>query len=152
MYCKQDISDIVGTANESILERNRKPTDVVCLVTFGLFLVVLVCNHLINRSSLFKCYYHTECISSTWLFYSKFALLGYCMHYGNIYRILNGYDNCGNVCGRINVFDCVNSTGCHGMDMTQHKYLRVQSWGSDSTENIQVNRICVENCNNYSGL
>lgn len=76
------------------------------------------------------------------------------MFHGNIYRILNGYDNCGNICGRINVFAEVDNSGCHGMDMTTHKYLRVQSWGVDAIESdyVQVNRICVENCSNYSGL
>lgn len=76
------------------------------------------------------------------------------MFYGNIYRILNGYDNCGNICGRINVFAEVDNSACHGMDMTKHKYLRVQSWGIDAIESgyVQVNRICVENCSNYSGL
>lgn len=80
------------------------------------------------------------------------ALLGYCMHFGDIYRILNGYDNCGNVCGRDNVFEIKNS-GCHGINMTSHRYLRVQSWGIDTFDsNIQTNRICVESCSNYSEL
>lgn len=75
------------------------------------------------------------------------------MCFGNIYRILNGYDNCGNICGRKNVFATVNGTNCHGMDLTQHKYLRVQSWSLDEIDSdyVQVNRICVENCSNYSG-
>lgn len=75
------------------------------------------------------------------------------MSFGNIYRILNGYDNCGNICGRNNVFSEVNGSNCHGMDMTKHKYLRVQSWSLDEVDSdyIQVNRICVENCSNYSG-
>lgn len=80
--------------------------------------------------------------------------MAYCMSDGNIYRILNGYNNCGNVCGRNNEFAEVNNSGCHGMDMTKHKYLRVQSWNSDSVDTdytIQINRICVENCSNYSG-
>lgn len=76
------------------------------------------------------------------------------MSFGNIYRILNGYDNCGNVCGKNNKFSEFNNSGCHGIDMTEHKYLRVQSWSLDAIENdmVQINRICVENCSNYSGL
>lgn len=76
------------------------------------------------------------------------------MSYGNIYRILNGYDNCGNVCGRNNQFSEPNNSGCHGMDMTKHKYLRVQSFNLDSVDNdytVQINRNCVENCSFYSG-
>lgn len=41
----------------------------------------------------------------------QFVLLGYCMSYGDIYRIVNGYDDCGNVCGRENQFFNEN-TGC----------------------------------------
>lgn len=33
------------------------------------------------------------------------------MSYGDIYRIVNGYDDCGNVCGRENSFTDDNS-GC----------------------------------------
>lgn len=85
--------------------------------------------------------------------HTQFGLLGYCMSNGNIKRILNGYDNCGNVCGQDNVFDDVDNSGCHGMDMTKHKYLRVQSWDLDAVdrEYMHINRICVENCSNYSG-
>lgn len=81
------------------------------------------------------------------------ALLGYCMHFGDIHRILNGYDNCGNVCGRENVFDEIRDTGCHGINMTKHRYLRVQSWNFDGIENgIKTNRICVDSCSDYSEL
>lgn len=75
------------------------------------------------------------------------------MSNGNIHRILNGYDNCGNVCGQNNVFAEVDNTNCHGMDMSKHKYLRVQSWDLDAVdrEYMHINRICVENCSNYSG-
>lgn len=75
------------------------------------------------------------------------------MHFGDIYRILNGYDNCGNVCGRDNVFDEIKNFNCHGINMTKHRYLRVQSWGIDTIEkDIQTNRICVDSCSNYSEL
>lgn len=86
------------------------------------------------------------------------ALLGYCMHFGDIYRILNGYDNCGNVCGRDNTFNGlarpeIEDSGCHGINMTTHSYVRVQSWGIDSIDgDFQTNRVCVESCNNYSEL
>lgn len=75
------------------------------------------------------------------------------MRNGDIFRILNGYNNCGNICGRINVFGAENQSGCYGMDMTKHRYLRVQSWSLDaaSDEYVQLNRVCVENCSS-SGL
>lgn len=73
------------------------------------------------------------------------------MSYGNIYRIVNGYDNCGNICGRLNTFE-VTTSGCRGMDLTQHKYLRVQSLGTYTSDMGQINRICVENCGDYPGL
>lgn len=65
----------------------------------------------------------------------KVCLVSYCMHYGDIYRIVNGYDNCGNVCGRINVFHYNDI--CNGMDMTDKKYLRDHE--------------CVKNCSDYRG-
>lgn len=41
----------------------------------------------------------------------QFALLGYCVSMGDVYRIVNGYDDCGNVCGRVNSF-FDDATGC----------------------------------------
>lgn len=84
----------------------------------------------------------------------QIVLLSYCMSHGNIHRIINGYDNCGNICGQLNVFDEVNGTACHGTDQRKQKYLRVQTSLVDTieTENIQINRICVESCGNYPGL
>lgn len=85
----------------------------------------------------------------------QFGLVTYCISFGDINRILNGYDNCGNVCGRNNQFADVDiNSGCHGIDMTKHKYLRVQSWSLDAVDSdiVQINRICVENCSDYSGL
>lgn len=70
---------------------------------------------------------------------------------GDIYRIINGYDNCGNICGRQNHF-LETSSGCRGLDFTQHKYLRVQSTGTIIYDTGQINRICVENCDYYPGL
>lgn len=78
-----------------------------------------------------------ECILSTLLFDIKVGLLSYCMHNGDIYRILNGYDSCGNICGRNNAF---NYDGmCRGTNMTKNKYLRY----------VQSNRECVENCSKF---
>lgn len=87
------------------------------------------------------------------MFHFKAALLGYCVYYGNIYRVLNGYDTCGNVCGQNNEFDYFNHTGCRGMNMTKQKYLRMHSWSLNAIENgLQSRGHCVENCDNLSGL
>lgn len=74
------------------------------------------------------------------------------MSFGDIYRILIGYDNCGNVCGRANVFNVVDDSGCRGIDMRNQSYLRVQSWSSNEHEYVQVNRICVDNCNKQTEM
>lgn len=66
------------------------------------------------------------------------------MYFGNIYRIINGYDDCGNVCGRINSFEAVS--GCTGNDMTEQKYLIVKSTGSITYDSGQVNRKCAAQC------
>lgn len=73
------------------------------------------------------------------------------MSYGNIYRIVNGYDDCGNVCGRQNNFEVIG-TGCRGIDLTNRKYLRVQSSGIIITDTGQISRMCVENCAYYPEL
>lgn len=70
---------------------------------------------------------------------------------GNIYRILNGYDDCGRVCGRPNYFNVENSH-CSGVDMTEKKYLRVLSSGTLTTDSGQLHRVCVQKCNDYPGL
>lgn len=96
-------------------------------------------------------------------------LLGYCISVGDIYRIVNGYDDCGNVCGRINNFEDSQS-GCkvhskhskynnfrrnfkffQGFDYRQLKYLRVQSSGTAETDIGQINRICVKTCDGIAG-
>lgn len=51
----------------------------------------------------------------------QFGLLTYCIYFGDLYRLVNGYDNCGNVCGRNNSFETVS--GCTSSDMTNLEYL-----------------------------
>lgn len=72
------------------------------------------------------------------------------MSFGNIYRIVNGYDNCGNICGRVNTFERT-SFGCTGANMTNKPFLYVQSSGTVVTDTGQINRICVEDCSLYTG-
>lgn len=136
--------------NESYVNKNRNRTDQPFIILFGVFLLVLVRHK--DRKNEKKNKKKLKCKSNIHGF-TQIALLAYCMSYGNIYRIFNGYDNCGNVCGRINTFAELDGTGCRGMDLRQRNYLRVQSFGIDepTIELINVNRICVENCSNYSG-
>lgn len=72
------------------------------------------------------------------------GLLSYCIYFGDIYRIINGYDDCGNVCGRINSFEAVS--GCKGNDMTDQKFLIVKSTGTSTYDLGQVNRRCAAEC------
>lgn len=82
--------------------------------------------------------------------HTQAALASYTMSCGNVYRIVNGYDDCGNICGRMNDFDA-NSSSCHGEDMTEKPHLLVESSGTAVIDTGQMNRVCVEDCRLYSG-
>ncbi|KAI4494036.1 hypothetical protein M0802_009303 [Mischocyttarus mexicanus] len=64
------------------------------------------------------------------------------VNYGDIYRIVYGYDNCGNVCGRITPKETNPKFSCKGADFTHLPYLQM---------NIHANgtrtRNCVTKCN-----
>uniref|UniRef100_A0A182XV08 Choline transporter-like protein n=1 Tax=Anopheles stephensi TaxID=30069 RepID=A0A182XV08_ANOST len=60
------------------------------------------------------------------------VLIIYCMAFGDIYRIINGYDDCANVCGRDNKPD--QNLPCKGADRTGEPFLLVE--GSGVTEAI----------------
>ncbi|XP_058055555.1 choline transporter-like protein 1 [Anopheles bellator] len=76
------------------------------------------------------------------------VLIIYCMAFGDIYRIINGYDDCANVCGRDNKPD--PSLACKGADRTEEKYLLVEGSGGVSTSDLH--RMCVANCNEVEGF
>ncbi|XP_076171666.1 choline transporter-like protein 1 isoform X2 [Ptiloglossa arizonensis] len=61
---------------------------------------------------------------------------------GDIYRVINGYDDCGFVCGRVTKYQANPKSGCLNGDMTAARYLQmtVDSSGVKS-------RTCVSNCN-----
>ncbi|XP_065351006.1 choline transporter-like protein 1 [Cloeon dipterum] len=106
----------------------RRCTDAICIVLFIVFLIPLI------------------------------GLLIYCIRYGDIYRILNGYDRCGNVCGkiteRIGVAPNDPKFTCFGADMTKRKYLLVRGAGirdNDNDQGANVNRECVASCSGYPG-
>lgn len=92
---------------------------------------------------------HVKCVSFLHLLL-QVSLLSYTMSFGNIYRIVNGYDNCGNICGRLNTFE-LSHFECSGANMTEKPFLYVESSGIVITDSGQINRICVENCSIYSG-
>ncbi|GJQ71206.1 hypothetical protein Trydic_g1103 [Trypoxylus dichotomus] len=76
--------------------------------------------------------------------------LGYCIVHGNIYRVINGYDNCANVCGIQNYritgdprFECV------GRDRKNERFLLVKNLDYFGDSNEHVQRICVKNCSEY---
>jgi solute carrier family 44 (choline transporter-like protein), member 1 len=72
-------------------------------------------------------------------------MMAYCFSYGDIRRILNGFDDCGNICGIINEKD--TKLGCKGSDQRKEKYLLVErSLNPKSTENPYIHRQCVKNC------
>lgn len=72
-------------------------------------------------------------------------MMAYCFSYGNIQRILNGYDDCGNICGVENEKD--TKLGCKGSDKTKEKYLLVErSIYPKNPDNPYVHRQCVADC------
>lgn len=74
--------------------------------------------------------------------------MAYCFAYGNIQRIVNGYDDCGNICGAENEKDPLMP--CKGSDRTKQTYLIVdRSENPMNPENPYISRRCVEDCKNY---
>lgn len=72
-------------------------------------------------------------------------MMAYCFSYGNIQRIINGYDDCGNICGVMNEKD--TKLGCKGSDKRKEKYLLVErSEDPKNPDNPYIHRQCVEKC------
>lgn len=71
--------------------------------------------------------------------------MAYCFSYGNIQRIINGYDDCGNICGVVNEKD--TKLGCKGSDKRKEKFLLVERLEDPKNpENPYIHRQCVEEC------
>ncbi|XP_056632052.1 choline transporter-like protein 1 [Diorhabda sublineata] len=107
---------------ENFQIKNRSSTDVFFLIVFLIFLTALICS------------------------------LSYCFFYGDIYRVINGYDNCGNICGRDNKNlknrnDGKKSPQCLGTDKVHEPYHIVLQQQSSKV----MNRICTSDCNQYPG-
>ncbi|XP_033207562.1 choline transporter-like protein 1 isoform X2 [Belonocnema kinseyi] len=70
---------------------------------------------------------------------------GFCMSTaakkGDIYRVINGYDDCANTCGRITPKESDPQFRCKGANMTDKKYLLVNV-GADGVKS----RTCTKNC------
>ncbi|KAG5877891.1 hypothetical protein JTB14_005130 [Gonioctena quinquepunctata] len=94
----------------------RSCTDVFFLIFFTIFLVVLVC------------------------------FLGYCIFYGDVFRVINGYDNCGNVCGRHSSALKVGSIaeGCAEVQSTGTFHIILKRNSSK-----EIDRLCVSDCSAY---
>nr|CAD7394408.1 unnamed protein product [Timema cristinae] len=61
-------------------------------------------------------------------------------------RIINGYDKCGNICGRKNPIADANKFPCYGEDQTNKKLLLVTEAEKILFNYQNVNRECVEKC------
>lgn len=79
------------------------------------------------------------------------GLVIYCAVNGDIYRIVNGYDSCGNVCGRITERQTDPRFACTGRDLRAEPYLLIREAGKANVEEVNVHRECVDDCSTYEG-
>ncbi|KAL3284220.1 hypothetical protein HHI36_018383 [Cryptolaemus montrouzieri] len=94
----------------------RSMTDVLFLIIMSFFLIVLCC------------------------------FLGYCILNGDIFRIINGYDNCGNICGQSVGIIIKNSTNCEKSNKERTFHLVMKR------NNTKIkDRYCVKNCSDFQG-
>ncbi|CAH1119851.1 unnamed protein product [Phaedon cochleariae] len=104
---------------ESITNKTRSFTDGIWLIFFTIFLIGLLC------------------------------FLGYCVFYGDIFRTLNGYDNCGYVCGKPNNFPGSQRSNqdCRDYNKIEERYhIMVTNDGSK-----EIDKLCVSDCSKYNG-
>ena len=72
-------------------------------------------------------------------------MMAYCFTFGDIQRILNGYDDCGNICGVMNEKD--TKLGCKGSDKRKEKFLLVErSNDPKNPDNPYIHRQCIVKC------
>lgn len=81
-----------------------------------------------------------------------FALAGYCFANGDVFRIINGYDNCGNICGRKNTPIEDPNLQCFGKDMTDKKFVQISSTAKAFLDPKHTTRKCVTDCNTDPGF
>ncbi|XP_044269021.1 choline transporter-like protein 1 isoform X2 [Tribolium madens] len=106
-------------ASDDFKTKRRSTTDVCFLIFLSVFLTVLLC------------------------------FLGYCICNGDIFRIINGYDNCGNVCGRYNVINHgeIRDEVCQESSTLSKPYHIIIRRNDSSV----IERKCVSDCNDYVG-
>ncbi|XP_053691028.1 choline transporter-like protein 1 [Sabethes cyaneus] len=112
---QQSASSSLHREDSEVFENNRHCTDLLFIAIKAAFIFILL------------------------------VLIIYCMAFGDIYRIINGYDDCANVCGRENKPD--KNLSCKGTDRTEQKYLLVESSGISS----DLHRQCVSRCEDIEG-
>ncbi|KAH1003925.1 hypothetical protein HUJ04_003758 [Dendroctonus ponderosae] len=106
----------------SLLTKRRKPTDVCFFTVFLLFFTTL-------------CF-----------------LIAYCVHYGDIDRVIHGYDNCGSVCGskQTSKSSSKQMETCYkSIDNTQFGSYHLILYRPEQTR--LYDRICTRNCSLYPG-
>ncbi|XP_046671719.1 choline transporter-like protein 1 [Homalodisca vitripennis] len=81
-----------------------------------------------------------------------FVLVGYCVVNGDVFRIVNGYDNCGNICGRKNEPLSDPALQCFGKDMTDKKFVQISGSVKAIVDPKHTVRKCVVNCNTEPGF
>ncbi|XP_037037856.1 choline transporter-like protein 3, partial [Bradysia coprophila] len=74
-----------------------------------------------------------------------FILFGYCFFNGSIYRQINGYDSCGNVCGLKNSRN--EDELCSNPDKRNENFLLIKK--IRYREFTIIDRQCVANCSEY---
>lgn len=128
-------SQTTESRDSELVPINRKCTDVFFLILIIAFIVILVSSWLV----LVKMRYNMQCETF------QIVMVAYCFAHGNIHRILNGYDDCGNICGVENEKD--TKLGCKGSDKRNENYLLVERSNDPiNPENPYIHRQCVERC------
>ncbi|KAK9299426.1 hypothetical protein QLX08_007543 [Tetragonisca angustula] len=69
-------------------------------------------------------------------------LLSVVVQKGDIYRVINGYDDCANVCGRVTSSESNPEFACKGADKTKERYLQIIM----NTNGGVKTRNCVTKC------
>ncbi|KAJ8976875.1 hypothetical protein NQ317_001199 [Molorchus minor] len=100
---------------EKFKDNVRRTTDICFLMSFVIFFIALVC------------------------------FLGYCIYYGDTLRVINGYDNCGHVCGTPDVLRRDMNCYKRGQFPTGPYHIVLRSSANE------IDRVCVANCSEYEG-
>ncbi|XP_018575520.1 choline transporter-like protein 1 [Anoplophora glabripennis] len=93
---------------------NRVPTDRKFLIVFGVFVVALL------------------------------PFLIYTLYYSDIHRIFRYYDQCGNICGKINGQQ--GQFECSGQDFTNKRLLELSDVNGTKVDLYLAPRLCVSEC------